>query len=188
MTTTPLDAVGLCAHPSPTGDRAFRYALSFAKAQGLQLNVFTFLPSPWLPVDGPIEMSDAERAAALIEADRRVRLYYEDRFGDFIDVGFRVCEGRKEVELRRCLKRREYQVLVVPYFARGGPFGDLPVEEFAYRFTSPVVLVGPWRKVRYWLNPPAALIVDRLHLYEGTWRVIPRPETSCALAEEVRVP
>lgn len=168
MTMVTVDSVGLVAHFSPTGDRAFRYALSLAKGQGIQLNIFSFRHSPFMP-DDPVA------------ADREVRLWYEDRLGDFLDVGFRVCEGAEEVELRRCLKRREYQALVIPYLSRGVSFGNLPIEEFAFRFTAPVVLVGPWRKVRYWLNPPAVLLAEKLHLFQGTWRPLPPIDTGCRI-------
>lgn len=180
MTTLSIRAVGLCAHYSPVGDRALRYALSLAQAQGHQLNVFTFLQDPF---DGPHEdvepLDREERDRRVIAADFELRQYYEDRLRDYLDVGFKVCEGNEELELRRCLKGGEYQVLVVPYLARGAFFANRRIEDFANRFLSPVVLVGPWRKVRYYLNAQAVHMADRLHLYEGTWRALPRREESC---------
>jgi hypothetical protein len=173
MTIVTLKSVGLCAQPSPVGDRAFRYALSLAKRYRLQLNVFGFLPG---------QPSPEERPRALVRADRELREYYDCRAGDYLDVGFKICDGGEEVELRRCLRRGEYQVLVIPYPDRGATFGDVPVEDFARRFLAPVVLVGPWRKVRYYLNAQAALIADKLHLYEGTWRPLPPVESSCGIA------
>lgn len=182
MTMVTIDSVGLCAHYSPTGDRAFRYALSMARGYGLRLNIFSFLQDPFEPHDPTWRSSSIPRETKqklIIEADRRMRLYYEDRLGDYLDVGFKVCEEREEVELRRCILRREYQVLVVPYHEQGGSFGNLPIEEFATHFAAPVVLVGPWRRVRYYLNPPATLIADKLHLYEGTWRSLPPIDAGC---------
>jgi len=181
MTTLTINAVGLCADYSPSGDRAFRYALSLARAHGLQLNVFAFLEDPFEPGSGVGGLSRQERESRMIAADRKLRLHYEDRLADFVDVGFKVCEGREGEELRRCLKRREYQLLVVPYRDHGMPFGDMPVEEFANRFLSPVVLVGPWRKVRYYLNAQAVHLSDKLHLYEGTWRAIPTADVRCEI-------
>ena len=46
------------------------------------------------------------------------------------------------MELRRCLKRGEYQLLVIPYLETGGTFGNMPIEEFATHFLAPVVLVA----------------------------------------------
>jgi hypothetical protein len=177
MTTVSLESVGLCAHLSATGDRAFRYALSLAKTKGLQLNIFSFLRSPFSSGDAerpPERMPRTERQNRVDETDREMRFYYEDRLGDFVDVGFRVCEGHENVELRRCLRRREYETLIVPYLERGGLFGQLSFEDFANRFAAPIVLVGPWRRTRYWLNPPAVLIADRLCLHDGAWRALPK--------------
>jgi hypothetical protein len=143
--------------------------------------VFAFLENPFDPDHTVEDLAPEEREKRLIEEDFKLRSYYEDRLGDFVDVGFRVCEGREGEELKHCLKRKEYQLLVVPYRDHGMPFGDMPVEEFAYRFLSPVVLVGPWRKVRYYLNSQAVHLKDKLHLYEGTWREIPHVETGCRI-------
>ena len=181
MTTLTINAVGLCADYSPSGDRAFRYALSLARTHGLQLNVFAFLDNPFEPDPAGSECAPEDRDRRLIAADRKLRLHYEDRLGDFVDVGFKICEGHEGEELRRCLKRREYQLLVIPYRDHGMSFGDMPVEDFANRFLSPVVLVGPWRKVRYYLNAQAVHLSDKLHLYEGTWRAIPTLDVRCEI-------
>lgn len=179
MTTLSIRSVGLCAHYSPVGDRALRYALSLAESHGHQLNVFAFLQDPYVPPDDRPPIEDSERERLLIRADFELRSYYEDRLREYLDVGFKVCEGREELELRRCLKGGEYQVLVVPYLERGGTFAGRPIEEFANRFLAPVVLVGRWRKVRYYLNAQAAHMADKLHLYAGSWRELPRQDTSC---------
>ena len=184
MTTVTLRSVGLCAHFSPVGDRAFRYALGLARRYRLQLNVFDFLQSPFESHDAatdPAKLPAGERDRLLVRADRLLREYYEERLGDWLDVGFRVCEGREDVELRRCLMRKEYELLIIPYLERGGLFGTTPVEEFACHFMSPVVLVGRWRKVRYYLNQQAALLTDRLNLFRGTWRVLRPANTGCCL-------
>jgi len=181
MTTLTLKAVGLCADFSPTGDRAFRYALSLARSHHLQLNVFAFLDNPFEPGASTEGLSAEDRERHIIAMDRELREHYEDRLGTFLDVGFKVCEGDEGEELRHCLKRKEYQVLVIPYRDHGMPFSSMPVEEFATRFLSPVVLVGPWRKVRYYLNPQAVHLKDKLHLYEGTWRQIPTIDVGCEI-------
>jgi hypothetical protein len=173
MTIITLQSVGFCADETPVGDRAFRFAADLAERRGLQLNVFAFLQSPFEPYDPErsrlCNLPRAERDAMLVARDRRLREYYDERLGDFLDVGFRVCEDCETMELRRCLKRREFQVLVIPYHGPGATFGNVPVEEFAVDFLSPVVLVGagPWFPHR--LNPQAELIRDQLDLPDGAW-------------------
>ena len=183
MTTLTLKSVGLCAHYSPVGDRAMRYALALARRYHLQLNIFSFVHDPFHPGVLPTldEIPPDEREHRIAAADLELREYYEDRLGDYLDVGFRVCEGSENIELRRCLKRGEYQLLVVPYHEHGGSFGDLPVEEFALRFLAPVVLVGRWRKVRYYLNAQAAMLADKLNLFRGTWRSLHPVDRSCEI-------
>ena len=179
MTTISVRSVGLCAHFSPVGDRALRYALSLAMSRNLQLNVFSFLQDPYVPHGEPPAEDHAAHQKRRIRTEFELRSYYEDRLKDYLQVGFKVCEGDEEVELRRCLKGGEYQVLVVPYLERGGFFAGRAIEEFASHFLSPVVLVGRWRKVRYYLNAQATLMADKLHLFEGTWRSLPERDAAC---------
>ena len=47
----------------------------------------------------------------------------------------------------------------------------MPIEEFVSRFVSPVVLVGPGSPREIRLNPPAALISERLGLAD--WQYAP---------------
>jgi hypothetical protein len=185
MTMLTLKSVGLCAHYSPVGDRAMRYALALSKRYQLQLNIFAFPQSPFEPHDPSVESdppSNADRERNLVLADRQLRMYYEDRLGDYLDVGFKVCDGREGTELRRCLKRGEYQLLVIPYLETGGTFGNMPIEEFAQHFLAPVVLVGRWRKVRYYLNAQAVLLADMLNLFRGTWRMLHEVDSSCSIS------
>jgi hypothetical protein len=179
-----LKSIGLCAHFSPVGDRAMRYALALSRRYGLQLNVFAFPQSPFEPHTDAKQgepLRTEERERSLVLADRQLRMYYEDRLGDYLDVGFKVCDGREGVELRRCLKRGEYQLLVIPYLETGGTFGNMPIEDFAQHFLAPVVLVGRWRKVRYYLNAQAALLADKLNLFRGTWRQLHTVDASCSI-------
>jgi len=110
MTTVAVKDVGFCAEFSPQGDWAFDYALSLARSLELGLKVFYVPDLDWgtreLPQLPPHEL-DA--------LDRRVRECYEARLDDFVDVGFRICEGFADRELRRCLMDRVYQVLVLAY-------------------------------------------------------------------------
>ncbi|MCU0728268.1 MAG: universal stress protein [Planctomycetes bacterium] len=182
MTVLSFRNIGLCAQYSPTGDRALRYALGLARHHGVQLNIFSFLHDPFTGTFGAEpELAPADRERRLVQADQALREYYDGRLGDALDVGFRVCEGSENVELRRCLKRGEYQILVMPYLDRGGRFGDLPIEEFAMRFLAPVVLVGRGRRVRYYLNPQAVILGDKLNLFKGSWRPLHSVDQSCEI-------
>jgi hypothetical protein len=181
MTIVSLDAVGLCSHYSRVGDRAFRYGLGLARRRGLQLNVFAFLQDPfveYVPSEGPCALRGDARERAVLAQEQRLREYYDTKLGDFLDVGFRVCEGCENLELRRCLKRREFEVLVIPRLGPDALFGNLPIDEFALRFMSPVVLVGGERRCRYRLNPQAELIVDKLGLVPGTWKALESLQTT----------
>ncbi len=180
MTTPRVTKIGLVAHYSPQGDWAFDAALQMARTRQATLNVFQFLESPYeAPLDlPPSQVSTREfDDKILIDADRRLREYYDDSLGEFVDVGFRVCEsGRHNLELRQCLKRREFELLIVPYLEYGSTFGNMPVEEFAYRFNAPVMLVGPELAQQYHLNPSAEVISKTLYLPEGILSVIPQPK------------
>jgi hypothetical protein len=109
-----------------------------------------------------------------IDLEKKVRLYYEDRLGNFVDVGFRLCEGDEEPELRRCLlMRREYDVLVLPYPRYGLRFGDRSIEGFAQGMPCPTILVGPEHKDRLFVNAPARIWVERLGLEDADWEGLP---------------
>jgi hypothetical protein len=182
MTVLSFRNIGLCAHYSPTGDRALRYALGLARHHGVKLNIFSFLHDPFTETAGTEpELAPRERDRRLVTADQALREYYDGRLGDVLDVGFRVCEGSENVELRRCLKRGEYQILVMPYLEPGGQFGDLTIEDFAMRFLAPVVLVGRGRRVRYYLNPQAVILGDKLNLFKGSWRPLHSVDQSCEI-------
>jgi hypothetical protein len=162
MTTPTIHKIGLVAHPSPQGDWAFDTALRIARTRTATLNVFEFLESPF---DVPLDRSPTEVAVRqfeaweLIAADRVLRERYEDRLGDFVEVGFRVCgSARHNLELRQCLRRKEYQLLIIPYLDSGASFGNMPIQEFAFRFPAPILLVGPEHDRQYHLNPPAEAI------------------------------
>jgi hypothetical protein len=179
MTTPSITKIGLVAHFSPQGDWAFDAALRIARSRRASLNVFQFLESPY---DIPLDTSPADVVPRefeeweLIEADRLLREHFEDRLGDFVDVGFRVCEsGRHNQELRQCLRRREYQLLVVPYLGYEASFGNMPILEFAFRFPAPVLLVGPEHAAQYHLNPPAEAIDASFELRLGRHASIPQP-------------
>ena len=173
MAIATLNAVGFCAHYSDQGDWAFDYALRLSREKSLTLNVFHFLTDPYDPKSAGVDdLSDKDRAKLAIEREKELRLYYDTRAGDYLDVGFRLCEHAEWVELHRCLVVREFQVLVLGYVGAGAMFGKRPIEEFADAFVCPVVLVGPDRPDEFRLNSRAELIHEKLGLKEHSWSLI----------------
>jgi hypothetical protein len=66
----------------------------------------------------------------------------------------------------------EFQVLVLARPERGIEFAGQPIEEFADKFVSPVILVGPESPETFLLNSRAALLVDRFGMPGGKWSLI----------------
>lgn len=175
MTVQALRAVGFCAHYSQQGDWAFAYALGLSKSRSLQLNVFHFLADPYSrSSETAVLLSKGERSRLAIEKERELRMYYDELAGDYLEVGFRLCENNEWTELHRCLVKREFQVLVLGYTCEDALFGGKPILEFANAFVSPVVLVGPHRADEFFLNAAAVLMADRLGL-GGSFQDIHRP-------------
>jgi hypothetical protein len=175
MAIPTLNAVGFCAHYSKQGDWAFDYALKLSKQHSIQLNVFHFLTDPYNIIDDPTTKLDQKAKTELaIEREKELRLYYDKRAGDYLDVGFRLCEDAEWVELHRCLLVREFQLLVLGYVGADAVFGGWPLEKFAESFVCPVILVGPDRQDQYHLNKQAALIINKLGIENNNWKVIER--------------
>ncbi len=168
MTTLSVDAVGLCAHFSTQGDWAFDYAFALARRREVPLNVFHFLEDPFDPADtsGRV-LAPQQRARLIIDRERELRFRYEDKLGDFLIAGFRLCEENEWTELHRCLTKREFQVLVLPWPRHGCTFGRRSLEEFVDAFVCPIVVVGPDSPYELSLNHPATLILDQLGLARG---------------------
>jgi hypothetical protein len=175
MTVQDLKGVGYCARLDTVGDWAFHVALSLARRHDVVLDIF-FFPEPCGEAHLPhgrrgelLNLSDE----AKVELEKKTRFYYEGRLGDFIKVGFRLCEGDEEPELRRCLiMRRDYDLLVLPYPSRGHQFGGRPIEDFAQAMPCPTILVGPDRENRLLVNSPARIWMDRLGLQDADWQEI----------------
>lgn len=175
MTVQSLKGVGYCARLDTLGDWAFDVALFLAREHDIVLNIF-FFPEPCGQAHAPhgrrgelLDLSDE----AKVELEKKVRLYYEDRLGDFVDVGFRLCEGDEEPELRRCLiMRKDYDLLVLPYPSRAHQFGGRPIEEFAQAMPCPTILVGPDHEDQLFVNSPARIWMDRLGLQGADWEAI----------------
>ena len=173
MAIPTLQAIGFCAHYSTPGDWAFDYALGLCRRHALRLNVFHFLSDTYDPTDKIAEkLSPKERAKLAIEREKELRLYYDRRAMDYLEVGFRLCEDNEWTELHRCLVVREFQVLVLGYIEPPVTFAGKPLEEFANSFVCPVVLVGPESAQQYHLNSQAAMIHTELGLPEGCWSKI----------------
>jgi hypothetical protein len=174
-----MNGVGLCAVFSRQGDWAFDYALSLARHYKTKLNVFHFLESPYM-LRRDVVFVDAEKTKTapvtpdlIATKDREMRETYEDRLGDYVEVGFRLCEGNDEFELRKCFKKGDYEVLVIGYKEKGAAFGGTTtIEEFAGKFKGPVVLVGPETNDSYCINKAAEERLAELLLPEGKWKLI----------------
>jgi hypothetical protein len=179
MTVQSIMGVGTCALPTEVGDRALAVALDCAKRHGVQLDIFFFPTSPFEP--HPPRGRYGETASLTrresIELERQIRLYYDPRLGDYLDVGFRLCAGDEDPELRRCLLyRKEYDILVLPFPALDCSFGEVPLVEFAESLPCPTILVGPGESDELWLNSAAGPLAARL-LGEGiAWTALSKTE------------
>ncbi|MBI4962813.1 MAG: universal stress protein [Desulfomonile tiedjei] len=174
-----MKGIGLCAIFSRQGDWAFDYALSLARKHKAKLNVFHFLESPYAVrrdvvfVDANKEKTAVVTPAIIAEKDKELRLKYDERLGDYVDVGFRLCEGSDEWELKKCFKRGDYEVLVIGYQAKGADFGGTTtIEEFAGRFHGPLILVGPESPDVFHINEKAKALLDQLDIPEGKWEML----------------
>jgi hypothetical protein len=164
-----MNGIGLCAIFSRQGDWAFDYALKLARHHKTRLNIFHFLESPYM-LRRDVVFVDAEKKETapvtpelIQKKDREMREMFDPRLGDYVDVGFRLCEGSDEVELRKCFRKGEYEILVIAYNGKNSDFGGTTtIEKFASKFHGPVVLVGPDSPDTYYLNPPAEAIIDQL--------------------------
>ncbi len=165
MTSVLLESIGLCAHYSKQGDWAFDVAFKLAQERNIQLNIFYFLEDPYgLDQAPPKGISRGERNQIIVQKERELRFYYDEMLGEHLKAGFRVCEDREWTELRRCLIKREFQLIIVPFLDEATTFGGQPIERFAYEFGAPMMLVGPHHPDEIRLNQPAKMISDQLQL------------------------
>jgi hypothetical protein len=174
-----MNGIGLCAVFSRQGDWAFDYALQLARKHKTKLNIFHFLDSPYA-LRRDVVFVDAEKTKTtpvtpelVAEKDKNLRFKYEDKLGDYTEVGFRLCEGNDEVELKRCFRKGDYEVLVIAYQAKGAEFGGTTtIEKFVSKFHGPVVLVGPDSPDQFFLNNKAKEVLGGLNIPDGKWHLI----------------
>lgn len=163
MAIPTFNSVGFCAHYSKQGDWAFNLALQLSRMHNVRLNVFYFLLDPYNPNDSSLQkLSHSKLEKLAITEEKKLRLYYDQRAGEYLNVGFRVCYDDSWTELHRCLMIREFQLLVLGYTKKGAMFTRKPIEEFANNFISPVILVGPKEPEQLCLNNQAALLSFKL--------------------------
>jgi len=163
VTIPTFNAVGFCAHYSEQGDWAFDLALQISQLHNLQLNVFHFLKNPYdSNKSWPSHFSHEQLEKIAIAEEKKLRLYYDHRAGEYLNVGFRLCFDDSWSELHRCLMIREFQLLILGYTAYGAKFTGKPIEKFADDFISPVILVGPDDPGQYYLNSRAGLLSYKL--------------------------
>jgi len=159
MAIPTFNAIGFCAHYSKQGDWAFDFALQLSQKQNVQLNVFHFIKDPYDPdYTKPKHLSRSELEKMAIAEEKELRLYYDNRAGEYLNIGFRECFEDSWTELHRCLKISEFQLLILGYPKKNAIFVRKPIEEFANDFISPVILVGPKNPEQLCLNNQAALL------------------------------
>ena len=145
------------------GRLGLRFCSRISQSHDVRLNVFHFLKDPYNPKQTwPKHLSHEELEKLAIAEEKKLRLYYDDRAGEYVNVGFRVCYDDSWSELHRCLMIREFQLLILGYTKYGAIFAGKPIERFADDFISPVVLVGPDNPKQYYLNSRAALLSYKL--------------------------
>lgn len=180
MTVQEIKGIGFCALPTEVGDRALSVALDCARRYEVQLDIFFFPSSPFEPhaSRGRYGENASLTHRESVELERQIRLYYDSRLGDYLDVGFRLCAGDEDPELRRCLLfRKEYDVLVLPFPEHDCCFGNVPLVEFAESLPCPVILVGPETSTTPWLNPAARPLAAGLLGEGATWSELASSES-----------
>jgi hypothetical protein len=178
VTIPTFNAVGFCAHYSTQGDWAFDFALEISRLHDVQLNVFHFLKDPYdSSKHWPKHLSHEELEQIAISEEKKLRLYYDHRAGEYLNVGFRLCYDDSWSELHRCLMIREFQLLILGYPYQESSFTGKPIEKFADEFISPVILVGPEKPTQYYFNSRAELLRDKFGL----------PTESSTKSEEIEV-
>ena len=167
MAIPTFNAIGFCAHYSLQGDWAFDFALELSKAYKTKLNVFHFLQDPYgSSYNKKLDLTRDEIENLVVKKEKELRLYYDERAGEYLDVGFRVCYDHSWTELHRCLLIREFQLLVLAVPENDSTFAQKPIKDFSDNFISPVILIGPKNKDQIYMNTPAKLISENLEIFK----------------------
>ena len=176
-----MTVIGFCTHFSQTDEWAFAYALDLARSRGWQLNICHWLNSPF-KIRRDIVQDDLFQPQQnlpvspqlLTRLEYQLRAHYDPQLGDFTDVAFRLCEGQYQVELVRCLRKHQLDLVVMGYQA--GEDDAISEENsllsFAEKLPYPMVIAGKDGPGSYLLNPQALEWLDRLALPVGSWQPI----------------
>lgn len=177
-----MKTIGLCTHLTPTDEWAFEYAFSLAQNHSWQLNICHWLNSPYVlrrdVVDNDLfnpTGTDVVTDALLAKLEFQLRSYFEPKLGDFTQVAFKLCEGQYQVELIRCFRSHQLDLVVMGYQPDTNEPGVQPLEQFALKLHYPLILVGRDGPDSYLLNPKAMEIVDELDLIGKRWAVLEAP-------------
>ncbi|MEW6529995.1 MAG: universal stress protein [Thermodesulfobacteriota bacterium] len=191
-----IKGIGICSIYSQQCDWALDYALSLARRTESTLNIYHILDSPYtfqrdtVYADPEKKETTQVTPELLAEKDRELRAKYEERLGSYPSVGFRLCEGNHEWELKKGYRRGEYDILVMGYPEKGAIIGGTTtIEKLAHGFHGPVVLVGPEHPHSFHVNKKAEEMLYRLNIPKDRWRpieesrgearpvqLVPRPE------------
>ncbi len=164
MNSIRANQIGLIAHYSKQGDWAFAQAFDLAKSKNVQFNIFCFSETTYnIPFDlkSKDELKNSAMKEKLISEERKLREYFDKYLEDYEDVGFKLCtRHRHNFELKSCMIKNEFQVLVIPYINYEMKMDNLPIKKFASNFVAPVILVGPEHETQFHLNYPACLLSE----------------------------
>ena len=174
-----MTTLGLCTHLTQTDDWAFDYAFHLVQKHGWQLNICHWLHSPFLlrrDVVGDDLFNPTQEMPItpklLNRLEYQLRSYYDPKLGDFTRAAFKLCEGQYQVELVRCLRKNQLDLVVMGYQFDGDEMGVQPQEEFAAKLPYPLILVGKDGPDSFLLNQKAMEWVESLDLVAKRWSVL----------------
>jgi hypothetical protein len=174
-----MKIIGLCTHLTETDDWAFEYAFALVQKHQWQLNICHWLHSPYLlrrdVVDDDLLHPagvEAVTGKLLARLELQLRTYFEPRLGDYTQVAFKLCEGQYQVEMTRCFRKHQLDLVVMGYQPDVDEPGVLPLEAFACKLPYPLILVGKDGPDSFLLNPPALEWVGELDLLDKRWSAL----------------
>lgn len=174
-----MKIIGLCTHLTETDDWAFEYAFALVQKRQWQLNICHWLQSPYLLRRDVVNDdllhphgTEAVTARLLSRLELQLRTYFEPKLGDYTQVAFKLCEGQYQVEMTRCLRKHQLDLVVMGYQPDVDEPGVLPLETFALKLPFPLVLVGKQGPDSFLLNQPALEWVDELDLLGKRWSAL----------------